>query len=69
MVEQTYKVPDVSCEHCVRAITGELEKLGGVDAVQVDIPTKIVTVRHDGSVSEDAIRAGIEEAGYEIAAS
>ena len=68
MTEQTYRVPDVSCEHCVRAITDELGKLPGVQRVGVDIKTKLVTVEHDGSVSDDQLRQGIEEAGYDVAA-
>jgi len=64
----TYRVPDVSCDHCVKAITSELEKVPGVASVDVDLTTKLVTVQHDGSVSDSQLRAGIEEAGYDIAA-
>ena len=68
MTAQTYRVPDVSCQHCVRAITDELTKLPGVNRVAVDLDTKLVTVEHDGTVGEPQLRAGIEEAGYDIAA-
>ena len=68
MIEQIYRVPDVSCEHCVRAITDELGKLPGIQNVGVDLKTKLVTVQHDGSVSDADLRAGIAEAGYDIAA-
>ena len=68
MVQRVYRVPDVSCQHCVRAITGELQKIPGVQSVHVDLDTKLVTVVADESVSDEQIRAGIEEAGYEIAA-
>ncbi len=68
MIEQIYRVPDVSCDHCIRAITDELGKLPGIQNVGVDLKTKLVTVQHDGSVSDADLRAGIEEAGYDIAA-
>lgn len=68
MTEQTFRVPDVSCEHCVRAINDELTKLSGVERVDVDLTGKRVTVRHDGSVSDAQLREGIAEAGYDIAA-
>jgi len=68
MSEQIYRVPDVSCDHCVRAITDELTKLPGVADVDVNLNSKLVTVRHDGSVTDDRIRDGIAEAGYDIAA-
>ncbi len=65
MIEQTYRVPDVSCDHCVRAITDELSRLPGVDRVEVDLAAKLVRIEHDGSVAEAQLRAGIEEAGYD----
>jgi len=67
LTEQTYSVPDVSCEHCVRAITEELTKLPGVERVGVDLTTKLVTVRHDESVTDTQLRDGIADAGYDIA--
>ncbi|MBV1894276.1 MAG: cation transporter [Ilumatobacteraceae bacterium] len=61
---RTYSVPDVSCDHCQSAIDGEVSLLAGVSAVTVDIDTKTVEV----TGGEDAaIRAAIEEAGYDIA--
>ena len=68
MVERVYRVPDVSCEHCINAITRELTQIPGVQVVDVNLETKLVTVKADDSVSDGALRAGIEEAGYDIAA-
>ncbi|HUY98707.1 MAG TPA: heavy-metal-associated domain-containing protein [Thermomicrobiaceae bacterium] len=68
MVERVYRVPDVSCEHCVNAITKELAQIPGVRHVDVNLDTKLVTVKSDDLVSDGALRAGIEEAGYDIAA-
>ena len=68
MTEMIYRVPDVSCEHCVRAITDELAKLPGVRQVGVDLKTKLVTVQHDGSTDDADLRRGIEAAGYDVAA-
>lgn len=63
MEERTYIVPDISCEHCVRAIEGEVSLVEGVDSVTADVETKHVVVR--GAVLDDAaIRAAIDEAGY-----
>ncbi len=61
---RTYSVPDVSCDHCVSAITGAVTPLAGVDKVVVDIEAKQVTV--DGG-DDSAIRAAIDDAGYDIA--
>jgi copper chaperone len=67
MTEKTFKVPDVSCEHCVAAIKGELTKIDGVKAIDVDIPGKLVTVFHNGQVTDEQLVTGLDEAGYDIA--
>ncbi len=61
---RTYSVPDVSCDHCIRAITDEVGPLAGVDSVEVDLGTKTVTVVGG---DEPSILAAIDEAGYDIA--
>ncbi len=66
MSEITYTVPGMSCSHCKQAVSSELREVAGVDAVYVDLDTKLVTVRgHD--LDEAALRAAIDEAGYEAA--
>ena len=66
MSELTYTVPDMSCGHCKQAVSSELSHVTGVDSVDVDLDSKEVTVRgHD--LDDEALRAGIEEAGYEAA--
>ena len=65
MTSQTYSVPEISCEHCVTAITGEVSGVPGVTAVDVNVDAKTVTVTGGDN---DAIVAAIDEAGYDIAA-
>lgn len=62
---RTYRVPDVSCDHCKHAIESEVGGLDDVSDVAVDIDAKVVTV--DGTASDDAIHAAIQAAGYEVA--
>ncbi|MDP8955018.1 MAG: cation transporter [Actinomycetota bacterium] len=62
-MERTYSVPGISCDHCKRAIEGELGPMAGVERVEVDVATKTVTVA--GPVSDEDVRAAIDEAGYE----
>lgn len=62
----TYSVPGVSCGHCRTAITGEVTKVAGVTAVDVDLERKVVTVTGAG-VSDAALRDAIDEAGYDVA--
>ena len=65
MTRHTYSVPAISCGHCKSAIEAEVATVAGVDEVEVDIAAK--TVRVEGGAADEAIRAAIEEAGYEVA--
>lgn len=66
MDKLTYAVPGMSCDHCKAAVTEEVEQLAGVDAVEVDLDTKLVVVS-GADVSDLDVRAAIREAGYEAA--
>jgi len=62
----TYTVPGMHCGHCKQAVSEELRSVHGVESVDVDLETKVVTVV--GSALDDAaLRAAIDEAGYEAA--
>lgn len=59
-----YTVPEMSCGHCETAVTEELMSVAGVDSVDVDLTTKLVTVTGE-ELEDSALRAAIAEAGYE----
>jgi len=61
-----YTVPDMTCGHCKQAVSGELAGVRGVEAVEVDLETKLVTVK-GVDLDDAALRAAIDEAGYEAA--
>jgi copper chaperone len=61
-----YSVPGVSCGHCRAAITAEVAMVPGVASVDVDLDARRVTIT--GSELDDAaVRAAIDEAGYDVA--
>jgi len=62
----TYNVPAIHCAHCAMSIREEVSEVEGVDDVVVDLETKIVTVS-GSDLDDSALRAAIEEAGYEAA--
>ncbi|MEH0938632.1 heavy-metal-associated domain-containing protein [Micromonospora psammae] len=66
-VTQTYTVTGMTCEHCVRAVTGELSALPGVEEVRVDLTAGTATVTSAGPLAEESVRAAVDEAGYELA--
>ena len=62
-------VPDISCEHCQRAIEGALRKEAGVASVRVDVPTKKVYLDYDPArLTLDQVSAVLDDEGYAIAA-
>ncbi|HKY15490.1 MAG TPA: cation transporter [Microthrixaceae bacterium] len=67
MTTTTYDVNGMTCGHCVNAVTGELNKLPGVNNVDVDLGTGAVTVTSDQPLETDAVRVALDEAGpYEL---
>jgi copper chaperone len=67
MANVVLNVPDISCEHCERAITGALSPVGGVKSVSVDIPSKQVKVDYDPSqVDLDKMKAILQEEDYPV---
>ena len=64
----TLRVPDVSCEHCVRTIDQTLSPIAGVSEVRTDIASKTVTLTYDPArVGLDAIEQALAEADYPVA--
>jgi hypothetical protein len=64
---RTYRVFGISCDHCKQTIESQVATVDGVRLVEVDVEHK--TVRVGGDASQEAIRAAIAEAGYEVAQS
>ncbi len=62
----TYSVPAMHCAHCERAVKEEVGAVAGVESVEVDLDTKLVSVRGE-PVDDAAVRAAIAEAGYDVA--
>jgi copper chaperone CopZ len=62
----TYSVPGIHCAHCGMSIREEVSEVDGVEAVDVDVDTKVVTIR-GRELSDEKLRAAIEQAGYEAA--
>ena len=70
MNTQTVAVQGMTCGHCVKAVTEEVSAIPGVTDVAVDLVnggTSTVTITAAEPVSDEAIAAAIDEAGYTIA--
>jgi len=63
----TLIAPDISCEHCQRAIEGAVGSVEGVSSVKVDIPTKSIHLTYDTQkVSLEKIEEVLDDTGYTV---
>ncbi len=67
MSTETYTVTGMTCDHCSRSVSAEVDAVAGVIAVDVDLATGSVTVTSKQPVSPDTIREAVAEAGYTLA--
>jgi copper chaperone len=68
MTQKNLSVPDISCEHCERTITGALARLDGMRTVRVDIPGHQVTVEFDDTrIDLERIVDVLREEEYPVA--
>ena len=68
-VRADYEVSGMTCAHCVQAVTAEVAALDGVRDVSVGLVaggTSTVTVTSDAELSDDAVAAAVDEAGYDL---
>ena len=68
MVESvTLNVEGMTCQHCVKAVESNVQELGGVNEVRVDLEKGTVDVDFQAAfVSLSEIRTTIEEQGYKV---
>lgn len=64
---RTYRVIGMTCAHCVSSVSTEVGDLAGVSDVRVDLAGGTVTVASAQPLDDDAVRAAVNEAGYELA--
>jgi copper chaperone CopZ len=68
MATNVLNVPDISCGHCQVTISGALSSIPGIDSVNVDIPTRTVTVQYDPAVvGLDQLKEVLVEEDYPVA--
>ena len=67
MTTTTVTVTGMSCGHCATSVREELTEIPGVHAVNVDVVSGSVTIDSDSALESAAIRAAVEDAGYQLA--
>ena len=58
----TFNVPDMSCAHCVKAITEAVQTLDANAKVETNLETKKVNIVSDATAQ--ALAQALTEAGY-----
>jgi copper chaperone CopZ len=65
-VTTVYKVTGMTCGHCEGAVSEEISAIDGVASVKAVADTGEVTVVSTAPLDEEAVRAAVDEAGYEL---
>ncbi|MFD6299088.1 heavy-metal-associated domain-containing protein [Streptomyces sp. NPDC060235] len=66
-VTTVYQVSGMSCGHCEGAVSSEISEIPGVSSVKAVAATGEVTVASEAALDEAAVRAAVDEAGFELA--
>jgi copper chaperone CopZ len=65
MATKTFKVPNISCGHCVMTIQREVGELEGVASVKAKEASKMVTVEwNEPPATWETIKALLQEINY-----
>ena len=64
-METTLHIKGMSCEHCVQHTKEALEAVNGVKSANVSLKNNSALVEHGEEVTLAALKAAVEEAGYE----
>ena len=67
--ETELRVEGMTCGHCARAVTEELNALDGVEVAGIDLnvgAASIVRIRSSRIAGDDELAAAIDEAGYTL---
>jgi copper chaperone CopZ len=65
-VTTVYKVSGMSCGHCEGSVSGEISGIDGVTSVTAVASTGEVTVVSAAALDDEAVRAAVDEAGFEL---
>ncbi|MDR1250252.1 MAG: cation transporter [Treponema sp.] len=65
-MKTTLKIDGMSCAHCVKHVANALQELEGVSSAAVSLEDNAAVVDHADSVTLEAMKAAVVEAGYAV---
>ena len=60
-----FQVTGMTCGHCEMSVREEVEKIAGVESIDVSAQTGRLVVTSAAEVDADAVIAAVDEAGYQ----
>jgi copper chaperone CopZ len=60
----TYKIPNISCHHCVNTIQSELSEVEGVKNVVAEVESKTATIEFEAPATEEILKNVLAEINY-----
>ena len=65
-MKKTLTIEGMMCMHCVKHVTDALNVVEGVEKTDVNLKKKRAVVTLNAEVADDALKAAVKEAGYEV---
>lgn len=65
-MKKQINIEGMSCGHCVSHVEEALKEVAGVSSVYVDLQGKNAIVEINGTVTDELLKAAVEEVGYEV---
>lgn len=66
-MKTTISVPTIRCGGCAEAIGEALNRIDGVEAVDVDVQAKTVAVEHEPRIDRETLETALGKAGFPAA--
>lgn len=67
MTTVTYRIPNISCGHCVHTIKMEVGDMAGVTSVEASPETKSATIVFEAPATGESIKTLLAEINYPVA--
>ena len=65
MTTTEFQVTGMTCGHCEMSVREEVEKVAGVEGIDVSAQTGKLVVTSASAIDVDAVIAAVDEAGYQ----
>ncbi|MDE7332434.1 MAG: heavy metal translocating P-type ATPase [Lachnospiraceae bacterium] len=65
-MKKTMIIEGMMCGHCTGRVQKALEEINGVESVTMSLENKTAEIVLGGQVADDALKAAVTEAGYEV---